>query len=339
MALALQGAGAHGAFIWGVLDRLLEEDRLHIDAVSASSAGALNAACVAHGMANGGADAARRTLESFWECIADVGSLESERTAWFERVARDWGLQWSPAFIGYDPASGPLNPYEFNPLNLDPVREVLSATVDFEELQSPLAPVRLFLTATNVRTGQPKVFRQCELTADAVLASACSPFLFQPIEIGGEHYWDGGSMGSPAILPLIRGSDARDIVLVHTRPARRVELPRTVRQIASRTREIGFNASVMHEMRTVELVSQIMESRGIAHPLLRPPLWHAIVAEDPMSAGLMRGHRRADRALLVSLREHGRMCAGLWLRAHFDALGRRSTIEMPNSDLEMRNAA
>ncbi len=328
LGLGLQGGGAHGAFTWGVLDRLLEDEHIEIEAISASSAGALNATCLAYGMAIGGAEGARRVMKTFWDRIAAIAGLTRQRVGWFDRVARSWGLEWSPAFIGYDPAARATSPYEFNPLNVNPLREVLEATVDFEELQSPLAPVRLFLSATNVRTGRLKLFRQAELSADAVLASACAPFLFQAIEIEGEYYWDGGYMGSPAILPLIRACDTRDVVLIHTHSPERAELPRTVRQIASRTNEISCNASLMREMRALQFVTELMETGQIAHPGLRPPFWHAIVAEDVLRDHNAGASLHAERELPAWLREQGRTCAATWLDTNFRHLGQQSTIDV-----------
>ena len=234
ITLALQGGGAHAAFGWGVLDRLLEDERINVEGISATSAGAMNAACLAYGMAIGGPQAARQTLAAFWERIADSAAWSPLQPSWSDRLTRNWGLEWSPAFLGFDMVTRLFSPYEFNPLNLNPLRDALVASVDFEELQKPTSQICLFLAATNVRTGKVKIFQGAEICAAAVPASACLPFLFQAIEIDGEHYWDGGYMGNPAIFPLIYGCDSRDIVVVHINPIERRELPRTARDILNR---------------------------------------------------------------------------------------------------------
>ena len=224
--LALQGGGAHGALGWGILDRLLEDERISIEGITATSAGAMNAACLAYGMAIGGREAARRVLSEFWGRVADAAALSPLQPSWFDRFSHNWGLEWSPAFLGFDMITRLFSPYEFNPLDFNPLRDALLASVDFEILQQPTAPVRLFLSATNVRTGKIKIFQQAEICAKAVMASACLPFLFQAVEIDGEYYWDGGYMGNPAIFPLIYHCESRDIVILHLNPIHRPEPPR-----------------------------------------------------------------------------------------------------------------
>ena len=202
----------------------------------------MNAACLAYGMAIGGRQAARHVLAAFWERVADVAAWSPLQPSWHDRLTSNWGLEWSPAFLGFDMVSRLFSPYEFNPLNLNPLRDALVASVDFQKLQT--SPVHLFLAATNVRTGKVKIFQRGEICADAVLASACLPFLFQAIEIDGEDYWDGGYMGNPAIFPLIYECESRDVVVVHINPIERPELPRTAREILNRVNEISFNSSL-----------------------------------------------------------------------------------------------
>lgn len=325
--LALQGGGAHGAFTWGVLDRLLEDNRLEIEGISATSAGAMNAACLAAGMATGGPEEARRVLKSFWDGVADAAALSPLQPSWFDRVSRNWGLNWSPAFHGLDLMTRLFSPYEFNPLNLNPLREILERTVDFEALSQPTAPIRLFLSATNVRTGKVKVFQRAEISADAVLASACLPFLFQAIEIDGEHYWDGGYMGNPAIFPLIYGCDARDVVVVHVNPLARDEIPRTARDILNRVNEISFNASLMREMRAIHFVTDLIETGQLGAGMKRM-LIHAMSDDEAMTKLGANSRMNADRAFLAWLCDRGRACADRWLEGTFDRLGEESTIDL-----------
>jgi NTE family protein len=326
--LALQGGGAHAAFAWGVLDRLLEDERINIEGISATSAGAMNGACLAYGMAIGGRQGARCTLASFWERVADVAGWSLLQPSWYDRLARNWGLEWSPAFLGFDMVTRLLSPYEVNPFNLNPLRDTLAASVDFVELQKPTSPVRLYLAATNVRTGKIKIFQGAEICADAVLASACLPFLFQAVEIDGEHYWDGGYMGNPAIFPLIYGCNSRDVVVVHINPIERPELPRTARDILNRVNEISFNSSLMREMRVIHLVTNMIETDQVEQGRMKQMLIHAISADELMTQLGARSKLNAERGFLAYLRDRGRSHADAWLQATFEHLGQRSTVDI-----------
>ena len=328
ISLALQGGGAHAAFGWGVLDRLLEDERISVEGIAATSAGAMNAACLAYGMTIGGRQAARRALAEFWERVADAAAWSPIQPSWYDRLTRNWGLEWSPAFLGFDMISRLFSPYEFNPLNLNPLRDALVASVDFKELQKTTSPVRLFLAATNVRTGKVKIFQRAEIAAEAVLASACLPFLFQAIEIDGECYWDGGYMGNPAIFPLIYECDSRDVVVVHINPIERPELPRTAREILNRVNEISFNSSLMREMRAIHFVTELIDAGEISRPGMKRMLIHAIAADDVMSKLGASSKLNADRAFLAWLRDHGRRQAEEWLARNFDHLGERSTVDI-----------
>jgi NTE family protein len=328
ICLALQGGGAHGAYTWGVLDRLLEDERINIEGISATSAGAMNAACLAYGAAKGGREEARRILAEFWNGIADAAALSPLQPSWFDRVSRNWGLEWSPAFLGFDMVTRLFSPYEFNPLNLNPLRDVLEQTIDFEALQNPLAPVRLFLSATNVRTGKVKVFQRAEICADAVLAAACLPFLFQSVQINGEHYWDGGYMGNPAIFPLIYGCDSCDVVVVHINPIERPDVPRTARDILNRVNEISFNSSLMREMRAIHFVTDLIDTGQLGRTDMKRMLIHAIAADDVMTKLGVSSKLNADRLFLAWLRDHGRRHAEDWLNENFAYLGERSTVDV-----------
>ncbi|MBV9250839.1 MAG: patatin-like phospholipase family protein [Acetobacteraceae bacterium] len=326
--LALQGGGAHGALTWGILDRLLEDERVEVEGISATSAGALNAACFAYGMAIGGKQAARRVLSEFWQRIARAALLSPLQAGWFDRHSRNWGLEWSPAFMCFDIITRLFSPEEFNPLDLNPLRDALLASVNFEVLRSPQASIRLFISATNVRTGKIKVFESAEMCADAVLASACLPFLFRTVEIDGESYWDGGYMGNPAVFPLIYNCESCDIVVLHINPIVRTELPRTAREILNRVNEISFNSSLMREMRAIHFVSELIDAGQISRPGMKRVLIHAIEADDVMSKLGASSKMNADYAFLAWLRDHGRRQAESWLTANFDHLGKRSTVDV-----------
>jgi NTE family protein len=327
--LALQGGGAHGAFTWGVLDRLLEDERIALEGVSATSAGAMNAAACAYGLAIGGRDAARRTLERFWMKVSDAASVGPLQPSWIDRIQANWGLAWSPSFVAFDLVTRLFSPYEFNPLNLDPLRDALESVVDFEVLRQPDAPLKLYLSATNVRTGRVKVFERHEICADAVLASACLPFLFRAVEIGGEAYWDGGYMGNPAIFPLIYGCGSRDVVVVHINPMMRPDVPRTARDILNRVNEISFNSSLMREMRAIQFVTELIDGGRIGGGEMKRMLVHSIAADEVMGQLGAQSKLNADRTFLKYMRDTGRRTAGEWLERSFDDLGRQSTVDIP----------
>jgi NTE family protein len=227
--LALQGGGSHGAFAWGVLDRLLEDNCIDFDGISATSVGAVNATVLAYGLAVGGRAGARHALAHIWRRVASP-----LQPTLFDRLTGNQSLETSPAFVQFDIMTRLFSPYQLNPFNINPLRSILCDTVDFDAIRNAHCPIKLFLSATNVRTGKIRVFDNDEIGPDAVLASACLPFLFQAIEIDGEHYWDGGYMGNPAIFPLIYNCDSRDVVIVHINPIERPDVPKTPGEILNR---------------------------------------------------------------------------------------------------------
>jgi NTE family protein len=326
--LALQGGGAHGAFTWGVLDRLLEDPRIEIEGISATSAGAMNAAVVTYGLAEGGRDGAKRALANFWRRIAHAASLGPLRPSPWDRMLGNRGLEGSPAFLAFDLVTRLLSPYQFNPWNFNPLRHVLEQSVDFDVLRSDRCTTKLFLSATNVRTGKIKVFDKSELCADAVLASGCLPFLFHAVEIDGEAYWDGGYMGNPAMFPLIYGCDSRDIVVVHINPMERPDLPKNATEILNRINEISFNSSLMREMRAIGFVTRLVDSDTACGKEMKRMLIHAVSADEVMCDLGVASKLNADWDFLTYLRDVGRERTGAWLAEHFDRLGRESTIDI-----------
>jgi NTE family protein len=244
--LALQGGGSHGAFTWGVLDRLLEEERLKIVAISGTSAGAMNAAVLAEGFTEGGAAGARSALRAYWQAVSRAAALSPLRRSPLDRMMGRWSLDTSPVYVAMDLMSRRLlSPYDLNPLAYNPLRDILSQCIDFERLAR--SPIKLFVTATSVHTGHGRIFRNADITADVLLASACLPTMFRAIEIDGEPYWDGGYAGNPTITPLIRESDAHDTILVQINPRERPETPRSAADILNRLNEISFNSPLMKE--------------------------------------------------------------------------------------------
>jgi NTE family protein len=325
--LALQGGGAHGAFAWGVLDRLLEEESVNIEGVSATSAGAMNAVSFAYGLTIGGREGAKRALAQFWRRVAHAGMVSPLQPTWFERVTHNHALENSPAFIAFDLVSRLYSPYQFNPLNYNPLRQVLDQTIDFGKLRADSA-VRLFLSATNVRTGKVRVFNDKEISTDVVLASACLPFLFQAVNIDGESYWDGGYMGNPAIFPLIYHCESRDVVVVHINPIERLETPTTARDIMNRINEISFNSSLMREMRAIAFVTRLIDDGALEEGSMKRMLVHAIEGEDFMRELGVSSKMNADWEFLAHLRDVGRASAESWLEANYDSLNTRSSVDL-----------
>ena len=253
--LALQGGGSHGAFTWGVLDRLLEEDRLQIEGISGTSAGAMNAAVLADGHAAGGSEGAQTALHDFWRRVSDAARLSPFRRSPLDVMLGRWTMDTSPVFLAFDLAARLFSPYDLNPMGDNPLRDILADSVDFERVAR--SPIRLFVTATNVRTGRGRVFRNAELTPDVLLASACLPTLFQAVEIDGEAYWDGGYAGNPTITPLVRECSSSDTVLVQVNPVERAGTPRSARDILNRLNEVSFNATLLKELRMIAVLRQV----------------------------------------------------------------------------------
>jgi NTE family protein len=326
--LALQGGGAHGAFTWGVLDRLLEEPKIDFEGVVATSAGAMNAAVMTYGLIEGGRDGAKRALANFWRRVSHAAVFSPLQPTIFDRMLNNRSLENSPSYFAFDMMTRLLSPYQFNPLNINPLRRVLEQSMDFEVLRSARCRLKLNLCATNVRTGKVKVFTNDEITCDAVMASACLPFLFRAVEIDGEAYWDGGYMGNPAIYPLIYHCDSADVLIVHINPMMRPELPRSAADIMNRVNEISFNSSLMREMRAIEFVTKLIDS-GMADELkLKRMLIHAISADELMLKLGVASKLNADWSFLVDLRDAGRAQADSWLTDNYDRIGKASTVDI-----------
>jgi NTE family protein len=376
--LALQGGGSHGAFAWGVLDCLLEDGRLGFEGISATSAGAVNAALCASGMLKGGREGARRALHDFWRAVADAGEA-------YRPMSQNWLTMFSgaaqlnqahlqslfqmpnkafmPDFAGLlelnpffkffnakpEPKAKPpagnfasqmfhmlssmFSPYYFNPTNHNPLKDLLEAHVDFAALRAAQNAVKLHICATNVETGKIRVFKNSELTADAILASTCLPFLFQSVAIDGEYYWDGGYIGNPAIFPLIYETQSCDVVIVHIDPLVRKGCPKTTLEIMNRLNEVSFNSSLMREMRAIAFVNHLIESGQIkagqtADAEMKHMRMHAIRAEAAMSQ--LGAFSKADTnwEFLSMLFVAGRKAATEWLDENYQKIGRESTVDL-----------
>lgn len=329
--IALQGGGAHGAFAWGVLDRLLEDGRLDISAMSATSAGAMNAVVLAYGVSIGGRDGAREKLAEFWKEISAAGELYSPvRTLPWEKWLQMFGFQseFSPTFMAFQAMTHLFSPYQLNPYNFNPLKEVLLKVVDFERLAVCNRATRIFISATNVRTGKIKVFGNNELSVEAVLASACLPYIFKAVEIDGEAYWDGGFMGNPAIFPLIYQGVSHDVIIVHINPIERTKIPGTAPEIFDRINEISFNSSLLREMRAIEFITRLIDSEVLDAKEYKRIYVHSIRDDAQMTQLGVATKLNPDWEFLCRLRDAGRRRASEWLDEHYDSVGRTSTLDL-----------
>jgi NTE family protein len=322
---ALQGGGSHGAFTWGVLDRMLEEPWLKIEAISGTSAGAMNAAVLVSGHMQGGAEGARAALDAYWKRVADAAKFSPIQRSPIDRMMNRWTLDTSPGYLALDLMSRVVSPYALNPLGINPINSILADSIDFAHLAE--ASIKLFITATNVHTGRGRVFRNKEITPDVLLASACLPTMFQAVEIDGEPYWDGGFVGNPTITPLVRESDAPDVILVQINPRERRETPRTAGDILNRLNEISFNASLMKEVRMIALLRQAVDpgtGEGARWARMRT---HRIMTDKLAEFGAS-SKLNAESAFLDVLKQEGRRSAEAFLAEHGEDLGKRSTVDI-----------
>jgi NTE family protein len=323
--LALQGGGSHGAFTWGVLDRLLEEPWLRIDAISGTSAGAMNAAVLAGGWTEGGASGARAALDAYWERVARAAAFSPLQRTSLDRLLGRWTLDSSPVFIAFDLMSRVFSPYDLNPRGFNPLTSILDESIDFERLAR--SPIKLFVTATNVHTGRGRIFRNADLTADVLLASACLPTLFHAVEIDGEPYWDGGFAGNPTITPLVRESDAHDTILVQINPRERPGTPRSAAEILNRLNEVSFNATLMKELRMIALLRQVADPGSREGARWAGMRTHRIMTEAMADLGYS-SKLNGEWAFLSMLRAEGRRAADAFLDAHASHLGQRATADL-----------
>ncbi|MFI5444760.1 patatin-like phospholipase family protein [Polaromonas sp. UC242_47] len=349
--LALQGGGSHGAFTWGVLDALLEDGRIDLEGISGTSAGAMNAVALAHGFAASVGkpradrhDAARQALSSFWNGIVDMGALSSSLSQ-MQRApfgilfghmgSGNWATKlWTDAMTQY--WSNAMSPYQSNPFDINPLKDFLEKQVDFERLaaaQHPDTP-KVFVVATRVASGKAQVFSGKRLTASAVMASACLPMVFQAVEIDGDHYWDGGYSGNPAIHPLIYHCDSRDIVLVQINPIRRDELPTKPGEIMDRINEVTFNAALIAEMRAIDFVKRLLAEGKLDAAHYKDVLMHRIDGGDALEKFTAASKSSTSASLIHALRDLGIQCGKAWLDKRFESLGVTSTVNIARDYLD-----
>jgi NTE family protein len=329
--LALQGGGAHGAFTWGVLDYLIEDGRVAIEGVSGTSAGAINAVMLADGLARGGAAEARKRLADFWRAVSIDGGLPLIERKTIERLFAFMPHECSPIEQWFDTLSQFFSPYDLNPLNINPLKDLIERFVDFDAVRRN-AGLQLYVSATNVITGQLRVFPRDKITAEAVMASACLPLLFQAATVDGVPYWDGGYLGNPAIFPLFRDTRTEDVLIVQLNPIERREVPTTAHDIANRMNEISFNASLFAEYRAMEFVARLIDQgrlqRGTGPGQYRRVNAHRISLGGHHKTLTADTKLETDYDFFRALHVSGRRAARQFLDEHFDDIGVRSTFDL-----------
>jgi NTE family protein len=325
--LALQGGGAHGALTWGVLERLLDDERIAVSAISGTSAGAMNAVVMADGLQRAGRQGAKEALAAFWKAVSDAARLSPIQRSLWDRMTNSFSLDTSPSYLLFEHLTRTFSPYEWNPFDINPLRDLVAQQVDFARVNR-CDQLKVFVTATNVRTGRARTFTQPELSVDTILASACLPFLYKAVEIDGQAYWDGGYIGNPALHPLVDDRATRDLVIVQINPLVREELPTTGRAILNRLNEITFNSSLIKELRAIALLHQLIEVEGLESERYRDIYVHLIHAHEELQHLASSSKLNAEWAYLLYLKERGRAWADRFLEQHFDDLGQRSTFDL-----------
>lgn len=326
--LALQGGGSHGAFTWGVLDRLLEHGGFEVEAIVGASAGAMNAVVTTYGIATAGAEGGRERLSAFWQGASALSRSSMLQPSPFDKMLSKGNMTYSPLWRMHDTLSKVLSPYESNPTNMNPLRDLVAKTVDFERLRAASSGPKLFVCATNVMNGRLRVFQGNEVSVEAVMASACLPLLFQAVEIDGQHYWDGGYCGNPPIFPLIYMGGGQDILIVQINPINITEVPKTVSAIIDHAATLSFNSSLMREMRAIKFVSDLIDQGdldGTRHTRL---FIHTIDAEAELASFDVSSKFNADPDFLRYLFNLGRTKTDAFIERHYDDIGVRSSTDI-----------
>jgi len=329
--LALQGGGAHGAFTWGVMEQILSDERIGIEGISGTSAGAINAVMLADGLGRGGREEAQKRLADFWRSASNTGNLPALQRAVMERILSFTPLEGSPVQAWFDTLSRYFSPYDVNPLNINPLKDLIERFVDFDRLRAN-NDLQLFVSATNVQTGRVRVFSRETITADAVMASACLPLLFRAVEIDGVPYWDGGYLGNPVIFPFFRTTATEDVLVVQINPLFRQSTPMSSSEIMNRINEITFNSSLIAEYRAIDFVARLIDQgklpRGTGPGEYRRINVHRIVLDRFGTHFDSFSRLSTDYDFFDMLHVNGKRAARRFLDEHFDDLGVKSTVDL-----------
>lgn len=324
--LALQGGGSHGAFTWGVLDRLLEEEGLELEGLSGTSAGAVNALVMASGLARGGRAEARLALEKFWMAVGEKQHFHPIKRNPLDVMFGRFGFDLSWSYHLFASFTHLVSPYHWNPTNINPLRDLISEHVDFEAVRG-FDKLKIFVSATSIETGHIRVFRREELTEASLLASTALPLMFHAVEVDKLHYWDGGFVGNPALFPLFYECKSQDIVIVQINPLRREAVPKSVFEIQDRMSEISFNASLASELRAVHFVNRLIQKGALDRERYRPVLIHMIEGEEEMKKLGSATKLLIEPKFLKHLFELGRNAASTWLEANLKSVGVESSVD------------
>ena len=326
--VALQGGGAHGAYTWGVLDRLLDDERVEIDGICGTSAGAMNGVCTIYGLKKGGRNMAKHLLVKFWHKISETGKHSVLQPTIFDKMTSKGNMDFSLGYKFFTMAAENLSPSQLNPLGFNPLEKILNELIDFEELQR-IKPPKLFVCATNVLTCQPKIFGPSEITAKTILASACLPYMYKAVEIDGEFYWDGGYMGNPPLEPLINNTiDTDDILLVQINPFKIKTVPSSNEEIKDRMNEVSFNSSLLHEIRQIEFKSSLVEKGITLDGGLRKTLLHSISGDQDLSELNLSSKLNTSWDYLMGLKNMGYAACTKWLDENYENIGKISTLKL-----------
>lgn len=328
LKLALQGGGAHGAYAWGVIDALLEDGRIEIEALVGTSAGAMNATVTAFGLVSGGPERARELLVDFWKRASDAGKSGPLQPTPIDKYFSRGNMDYSPLFTMFDVVSRVFSPYEINPQNINPLQDIIDHMVDFEVLRKGGDTVKLYIAATNVLNGRLKIFDISQISPKVVMASACLPFLFQAVEIDHEYFWDGGYSGNPPIFPLLYAGGSSDVLIVQINPINIPDVPRTAKAIMDRVNTLSFNSSLMREMRTVQFVTDLLDRNELDAAKYPRAYIHTIDAEAELAQFSVSSKLNPDWEYLTFLHSLGRRKAKRFLEFNFDRIGVESTTDV-----------
>ena len=327
ISLGLQGGGVYGAFTWGVLDRLLDDERLPLHAISGTSAGAINAVVVADGMADGGGRAgAQRALTRFWTALSEISRLSPLQRTPFDYLLGRWTLETSPGYHMMQVVSVLSEPAHMMPWRINPMRDFLASAIDFDRVRTNTA-LRLFIHATNVRTGKGEGFLQEELDAQRLMAAICLPQVFPAVEIDGEAYWDGSYVANPALAPLVAGGYADDVIIVQINPVARQELPRSIADINSRSNEIVFNMSMMREVAAIEQLQHVIDEVDGKQLKRSNVRMHLITGTETLSAYSLSSKYNTEWSFVSHLHDLGFAAADRWLANNFSSIGVQGTLK------------
>jgi NTE family protein len=324
--LALQGGGAHGAFTWGVIDRILDDTRIEIDGICGTSAGAMNGVCTSYGLLKGGRSMAKHLLVKFWHKISEAGKKSSLQPTWLDKFMSPGNMDFSPTYRFFSLTADHLTPSQFNPLKINPLEKILNELIDFDELHK-MNPPKLFVCATNVKTCTQKTFGPQEITSKAVMASACIPYLYEAVEIDGEHYWDGGFMGNPPLEPLTNFTEGTDdILLIQINPVIIKEVPKTIEDIKDRVNEISFNSSLSADVKHLLFVNKLVADGFHYNGALKNINLHNICTDNILGDLNFSSKLNTSWEFLMYLKDLGYKAGSDWLERHYDSIGVRTTF-------------